>query len=148
MATESPLIHDGAQTVAGGDFRNSTNSGTTHAGPNGSMQFMAVRLSTVADRTVLGTTAAGQQVYGILQNKPYTGEAADVGIFGVSKAVAGTTTVVAGGLLEADSSGCVIPYSSAAGIAALGIALETATAVGAIVSVALYGFGRGGGSVA
>lgn len=148
MATESPLLHDGSHTVAGGDFRNSTNSGTTHAGQNGSPQFQAVRLSTVAENTVLLCTAAGQAIYGILQNKPYTGEAADVGIFGVSKAVAGTTTIQPGQDLMVDSSGCLIPYASAAGLSRVGKAVSQPAAVGEVFSMALYGFGQGGGSIA
>lgn len=148
MATESPLLHDGSHTVAGSDFRNSTYSGSTRLGPSGSGQFAAVRLSTVADLTVLGCTVSGQQIYGILQNKPNTGEAADVGIFGVTKAVCGTTTVVAGVKVMADSSGNMVAYSSAAGVNACGIALETPPSVGAVFTMALYGFGVGGGSVA
>lgn len=146
MATESPLIHDGSQTVAGSDFRNSTYSGSTRLGPSGSAQFSAVRLSTVADRTVLGCTVSGQQIYGILQNKPAIGEAADVGIFGVSKMVCGTTSFTAGQKLQADSSGNMVLYSSGAGIYACAIALETPVSPGQVFSAALYGFGLGGGA--
>lgn len=148
MATESPLLHDGSQNVAGVDMRNSTYSGTTHAGQGGSPQFQAVRLSTVDARTVLLCTAAGQAIYGILQNKPAVGEAVDVGIFGLSKAVAGTTTITAGGELQVDSSGCLVPYSSAAGIAAVGRAVSVPTAVGEVFTMALYGFGQGRGGIA
>lgn len=148
MATESPLLHDGSQTVAGADYRNSTNSGTTHAGPSGSPQFQAVRLSTTAERTVNLCTASGQPIYGILQNKPYTGEAADVGIFGITKAVAGTTTVTAGSDVMTDSSGCMIPYTSAAGQARAGRSLTSPAAVGEVFTMAVYGFGAGGGSIA
>lgn len=148
MATESPLLHDGSQTVAGADFRNSTYSGSTRLGPSGSGQFAAVRLSTVADRTVLGCTVTGQSIYGILQNKPNVGEAADIGIFGVSKAVCGTTTVTAGSKVQADSSGNMVAYSSAAGVVACGVALETPQSVGQVFTMAIFGFGQGGGSVA
>lgn len=148
MATEGPSIHDGAQTVSGTDFRNSTYSGSTRLGPSGSGQFAAVRLSTVADRTVLGCTISGQQIYGVLQNKPAVGDAADVLIFGVSKVVCGTTSVVAGLKIMADSSGNMVAYSSAAGVNACGIALETPPSAGAVFTAAIYGFGLGGGSVA
>src|SRR5437899_9115853 len=49
QATESPLIHDGSQMVLAStlDARNSTQTGTTLNGPNGSGQFLVVVLSTV-----------------------------------------------------------------------------------------------------
>lgn len=143
MATESPLLHLG-WLAAGADYRNSTNSGTTHAGDNGSPQFQAVRVSTVEDLTVLLCTASGQQALGILQNKPNDGEAADVGVFGVSKAVAGTTTVIAGLKLMVDSSGCLIPYASAAGQCSIGVALESPATVGQVFSAMIYGYGAQG----
>jgi len=146
MAVESPLLHIG-YLLSGADYRNSTYSGTTHGGNAGSPQFQFVRLSTVADLTVLLTTLAGQPALGVLQNKPNTGEAADVGFMGVSKVVCGTTTVVAGLKIMADSSGCAVAYSSAADRAAAGIALETPQAVGAVFSAFIFGAG-GPGSIA
>lgn len=142
MAEESPLLHWG-WGVAGADYRNSTYSGTTHAGNGGSPQFQAVRLSTAEDQTILLCTSSTNSFLGILQNKPNDGDAADVGIFGVSKAVAGTTTVVAGIDLMPDSSGCLIPYSSAAGQRAVGMAITSASAVGEVFSMLIYG-GHGG----
>lgn len=147
MANESPLIHDGAQCVLGFDARNSTFSGTTNAGPSGSGQYLAVRLSTTADRTVLlCSTAAGVanigSMYGILQNKGSSGSVADVGIFGISKAVAGLAIV--GGAQLAPSStapGSLIPFSSAADTYAIGVAIETAS-VGQVFTMRLYGGGR------
>ena len=54
MATESPMIHDGSQNTlsTANDFRNSTYTGSTLAGPSGSGQFLAVVQSTTADRTL------------------------------------------------------------------------------------------------
>ncbi len=138
MATDSPLLRDGT-ILSGADYRNSTLSGTTHSGQNGSPQFQAVRLSSSTDKTILLCTAAGQTVYGILQNKPALGDAADVGIFGITKAVAGGT-VTPGATLQVDSSGCLVAYSSATGINKVGYALEGAS-VGQVFSMALYGFG-------
>jgi hypothetical protein len=46
-------------------------------------QFYFVELDT--DGTVDVPSAAGQRVYGILQNKPNTGEEASILVFGVSK---------------------------------------------------------------
>lgn len=152
MANESPLLHDGAQCVLGFDARNSTYSGTTLSGPSGSGQYLAVRLSTTADRTVLlaSTVAGGVQAYGILQNKGSTGQVADVGIFGISKGVCGATANITGGVMVAvttSSAGTLIAYSSATTVYPIGMALETPSAAGAVFTVALYGFGRGGGNV-
>lgn len=138
MANESPLLIDG-NLLSGADYRNSTLSGTTHSGKYGSAQFQAVRLSSCTDRTILLCTAAGQSVYGILQNKPNSGDAAAVAFMGVTKALAGNT-VTPGATLQVDSSGCLVPYSSATGINKVGYALEGAT-VGQVFTMALYGFG-------
>lgn len=148
MANEGPSIHDGA-CIAAADFRDSTLSGTTHLGQNGSLQYSAVRLSTVVanDRSLLGCTVAGQEIYGILQNKPGIGQAADVMIFGISKVICGAT-LQAGNDLMVDSSGYLIAYASAAGQTRVGKAITTPGAVGEIFTAAIFGFGMGGGSIA
>lgn len=150
MATESPLIHDGAQTVAGFDGRNSSITGTTLAGPNGSAQFLAVTLSTSSSRTVAIPSSGGSTgaaIYGILQNKPSTGIAADVGIFGISKMVSGSTAIASGQdlMVSATAGGVLIPYSSTvgAGVARIARSLETATAVGQVFTGFVYGIGIG-----
>lgn len=97
MAVEGVMVRDG-NSVAGADMSNTA----ALAGPGGSGQFLAVKQSTAADRTVL-MTGANVDVYGILQNKPKSGEAADVCISGISKAVYGAT-VVAGAFLTSDAS--------------------------------------------
>ena len=74
MATEAVLIRDGSNTVAAANYSNSAGL----AGPSGSGQFLAVALSTTADRTSVLASSIGQQIYGILQNKPTRGAAADV----------------------------------------------------------------------
>lgn len=142
MANEAPGLDIGWM-VAGADYRNSTLSGTTHAGNGGSPQFQAVRVSTAEDLTVLLCTSSTNTFLGILQNKPNDGEAADVRVFGVSKAVAGTTTVTAGIELMPDSSGLLIPFASAAGVRAVGVAMTSAAAVGEVFSAFIYG-GHGG----
>lgn len=143
MANESPLMHDGAQCILGFDARNSTFSGSTLGGPSGSGQFLAVRLSTTADRTVLlaSTATAGVNIYGVLQNKGSTGQVADVGIAGITKAVAGGT--IAGGgpvMVSSTNAGTLIAYSSAAQQYAVGNALESAV-VGQVFAMRLYGGG-------
>ena len=137
MSFEANLSHLGV-LVAGIDGRDSTFTGTTHLGPNGSLQFMAVRMSTVTDLTVLGCTVAGQAILGVLQNKPSTLEAADVGFMGVTKAVAGTT-FGPGVDLMVDSSGAFTPYTTAAGQFRVGKSLETVSSVGQIFAMYLYG---------
>src|SRR5260221_7262925 len=117
MATESPLIHDGGQNLlsTASDFRNSTVTGSTLAGPSGSGQFLAVVQSTTVDRTLaLPATggSSGVQIYGICQNKPRAGEVIDVGVFGVSKCVAGATIVRGQRVMTSSTlAGTLIPFS-------------------------------------
>ena len=57
-----------------------------------SWQFKPVKIGTTG--TVDKADAAADIVMGILQNDPAAGEAADVCVFGVSKAIAGETLVI------------------------------------------------------
>jgi hypothetical protein len=133
MATESPLLHDGSQTTLSTsyDARRSSISGTTNNGPNGSMQFLAFALSTINGRqvvpcsTLFGASTA-EIFYGILQNTPAPGTAADIGIFGITKAVAGST-ISAGIPLQTSSTsaGMVVPWASGNG-RQISVALENA----------------------
>lgn len=137
MATDSPLIHDGAQTVAAANYGNSQSL----AGPSGSGQFLAVAASQSADRTSVLASSAGQQIYGILQNKPATGEACDVGIFGVTKAVVGSAGSTHGKPQMVDSTGAVTDWTATGNKAQIGYALETGVS-GAIISVFLGATGN------
>lgn len=153
MATESPLLHDGSQCTVNFDARRSSITGTTLPGPNGSGQYLAVGLSTTVDRTVILPTTGGSsgiRCYGILQNTPSTGIAADVGIFGISKAVSGSTAIVSGMdlMLSSTAQGALIAYSSGAAVQKIGFALEAAATVGAVFTMCIYGAGNGGGTVA
>lgn len=130
MATESPLIHDGAQTVAAANYGN----GAGLAGPGGSGQFLAVALSQAADRTSVLASVLGQQVYGILQNKPAAGEVADVGIFGVSKAQVGVSGSTHGKPQMVDATGAVTDWVAGAGNAQIGNAIESGSS-GAIITL-------------
>lgn len=128
--------------VANTDFRDSTKSGTTHAGPSGSYQFMAVQLSTTEDFKVGPSTAAGAPSFGILQNKPNSGEAADVAVFGVSKCVGGSTVIAPGQLLMTDSSGCLIPFTTTTVPQfCVGRSLESVTTIGEVFSAFIFGLG-------
>jgi hypothetical protein len=76
MATESPLIHDGGQVTASTNLQGA--------------QFFAVALSSAgADRLVSLATVTTASIYGVLQNTPSSGQAADVGIFGLTKGAVG-----------------------------------------------------------
>lgn len=118
MATEAPLIHDGSQTTAAADLSSS--------------QFLAVKIT--AARQVNLANTGGEAIYGILQNKPTQGQAADVGILGVSKAVAGGS-FSAGAQLMTNTSGQLVTASSTNHRVAF--AIEAATGSGQIVTVAL-----------
>jgi hypothetical protein len=147
QATESPLIHDGSQNIltTGFDFRNSTLTGTTLAGPNGSGQFLLVTFSTSSRQlqpftSTMTNLSSAQAVYGVCQNKPRPGDAVDVGIFGITKAVAGLGTIVEGTLLQASStaSGTLTPFIGGNG-RAVGLAIESAASVGAVFSAFIGG---------
>lgn len=138
MAVQDPGMDIG-YCVSAFDARNSSITGTTLLGPNGSGQFLAVQLSTSADLTVQLATGVGAQIFGILQNKPSTGIAADVRFMGISKVVSGSTAIAAGMLLENTTGGVMIPQTTGLYVAAK--ALQAATAVGQIFSAMIYGAG-------
>lgn len=138
MAVEGPRL-DLGYLLSTADYRNSTLSGTTHMGNLGSAQFSFMHISTVGTLTAGLTTVAGAVSHGVLQNKPNAGEACDIAIFGVSKVIAGTTTITAGSRVMSDSSGAATPLTT--GLYPVAVALETPTAVGQIFSAALFGFG-------
>jgi len=129
MTTEAPLQKDGAQCVAGANL---WNPGTALFGPNGSAQFLLVALS--AARTVSLNTAAGGLCYGVLQNSPAQGQAADVAINGISKVVVGAA-VTAGQELQSDTNGRAITFSSGRKV---GLALESAAGANAMISMLVY----------
>ena len=71
-------------------------------------QYLAVKLSTSADRQVLAiTNANAERPVGILQNDPASGEAADVAVTGVCKAIYGGT-VTRGDKLGCNNTGQLI----------------------------------------
>jgi hypothetical protein len=150
QATESPLIHDGSQSVlsTATDFRNSTLTGTTLNGPNGSGQFLAVTISTGRTITLLTSTMPNLSTvnsntfYGICQNKPRPGDAVDVGIFGISKCVSGSSAITGGQALQCSSttSGVLTPFVAGNG-RPVGIAIENALTVGAVFSALIMSGG-------
>jgi hypothetical protein len=150
MATESFLFHDGAQTTlsTASDARNSTTTGSTLLGPNGSGQFLAMYYSTAARVTNLCTSTFGASTAllfaGLLQNKPGPGDAPDIGMFGFSKAVAGLATITPGTPLQTSSTanGVLTPWVGGNG-PAVAVAIEAAATVGAVFTVFLNRPGAG-----
>ncbi|MBV9984517.1 capsid cement protein [Bradyrhizobium sp.] len=132
MAAETPLIHDGSQCVAAANY---FNPAVPLNGPFGSGQFLAVAIS--AARTVAVQTAQGGAMYGVLQNTPPAGIAADVGIGGISKMVAGAA-VAAGAELMVDANGRFITWVAGAGNAKVGLALEAAAGANAVITGLIY----------
>jgi|SRR5215472_5979844 len=130
MTTEAPLQKDGAQCVAGANL---WNPGTALFGPQGSGQFLLVFLS--GSRTVSLQTTQGAVCYGVLQNSPAQGQAADVAIGGITKVVVGAA-VTAGAELMADTNGRAITQTSTN--RKVGMALESATAANQLISMLVY----------
>lgn len=118
MATEGPLTCDGSQHTAAADLS--------------AAQFYAVKIS--GSRQVNLASSGGENIYGILQNKPASGAAANVGIVGVSKAIAGAV-VTAGNYLMTDTAGRLIVATGTN--ARVAQAIEGASATGVVFTVAI-----------
>ena len=133
MATESPLICDGAQTQAAANY---WNPATALYGPNGSGQFLAVTLTAARTVTLAAAGASTVAIYGILQNTPDIGQAANVGLFGVSKVVlgAGAGAIATGSPLMVDTTnaGTLCLWVTGSHNLVVGFALEAATAANQI----------------
>lgn len=118
MATEGPMIRS-SRCQAAADL-----SGK---------QFYAVKIS--AANAVNVATTGSDIVYGILQNKPGTDQAADVCISGETKAYA-STGIAAGARLMPDASGKLITATT--GSYACGQAVEAAAAAGVIFTMKVF----------
>jgi hypothetical protein len=136
MATESPLIHDGSQCTS---FANYYNPTVALLGVNGSGQFLAVSLQ--AARVVqIATGPTAGPIYGILQNTPMAGDVADVGIMGISKAVAGAAITFGQELMVGTGGtlGQLVPWASGAANFKVGMAIEAASAQGVVFTMMIY----------
>ena len=134
MATESPMLCH-TQCTASANLSPTASL----AGWNGSGQYLCMMMS--GARTVTVASANTSLVCGILQNDPLSGQAANVGFMGVSKAVAGAA-ITAGAQLMSDTSGRVITQTTAGTNPTMGQAIETAGAAGQIITILIYpGFG-------
>jgi hypothetical protein len=120
MATEGPLIHDGSQTTAAADLS--------------AKQFFCVSISAPRAVNLITATSGTVPMYGILQNNPTSGLAADVGILGISKAVIGAA-VTAGDYLMVDNTGRLITVVTTGKRVAQ--ALETGAVAGQLITVAI-----------
>jgi hypothetical protein len=143
MATEGPMIRDGSQTVAAANYGNGanlagTNTAGTTGGSTGSGQYLCVALSTSVARTSVLASVAGQQIYGILQNKPGAGQAADVCIFGPTKAVVAAAGSTLGLPQMVTATGAITDWTTGSGKVQIGFALETG-ASGQVITIFLFG---------
>lgn len=143
MALEGPLLHDGSQTTSAVDASKATagyyginTAGLAPGAASGSGQFLFVYVS--GSRAVTPAGTAGRQVYGVLQNAPKSGQAADVGIFGITKVVTGSGGVTANNIVMTDANGCAVNWSAGSAYSQLGIALET-VAANAVATIYFWG---------
>jgi len=97
-------------------------------------QYTAVKASGV--NTVTSVAAATDAVLGVLQNKPTSGQEAEITHTGVTKMLAGAA-VTAGAEVMCDTSGRAITAVTT-GNRILGIALETAANANEVIAVLLY----------
>lgn len=104
-------------------------------------QFYFVKLDSSGNITLAGN---GDWAYGVLQNKPAAaGRAGIVAVAGVTKVVAGAA-ITAGTDIGIDSSGRAVPTGT--GDTVVGIARDTVSNAGEIVSVELVPQGRAAAS--
>lgn len=105
-STDTPMIRDGSQTVAAVDLS--------------ACQFQAVKIT---DDNAVNVASAGNLIYGILQNKPQEGQAADVAIFGLCLAICGAGGWTPGAKLKVGASGTLVVNST--GDTTVAVALAT-----------------------
>ncbi len=113
MPLDVSLTHDGTLTTA---FANYYNPLAGFAGPGGSGQFLAMNFQ--ANHISQIQTSQGGPMIGVLQNSPVAGDACDIGIGGITKAVAGAALtfgqelMVSGGVITGANAvaGSFIPW--------------------------------------
>lgn len=98
-------------------------------------QFYAAKL---AGQDLVDVAGATDRAIGILQNKPLAGQAADVQVLGLSKAVSdgSGTPIAAGDVVGPNGSGALVKKATA-DYNACGIALDPSTAAGTVIRVLL-----------
>lgn len=90
---------------------------------------------------VNAASVLGEHVLGVLQNKPTSGQSAEVMVDGITKVVAGAA-IAAGARVMTDTNGNAITLGAVSGQKALGWALEAAAGAGEIVAVQLQALGQ------
>lgn len=104
-----------------------------------SAQFTFVELDTTAGGSKATVPSAGGTAYGVLQDKPKSGQIGSVLVIGESPVVVGSGGVTAGDLIATDNAGKAV--TAVSGNYILGRAKETAAA-GAYCTVALQRAGK------
>ena len=97
-------------------------------------QYRGMVASASADHTAVLASVAGQQIMGILRNEPEAGEACEIVIEGIAKAVAGGA-IVRGDRLSVDANGALVASTGAGAI--VGTALESAAST--LIRIATVG---------
>lgn len=97
-------------------------------------QFYAVKLNSAGEVVLAGD---GELSIGLLQNKPVSGEACEIDMDGISKAVMGGTTANANTKLASDGNGKLI--TAASGKHVVAILLAPSAVSGDILSVKVVG---------
>jgi hypothetical protein len=110
-----------------------TDSGVTAAASLTSNQYQGVKLT--ASRTVNLVAASTDIPYGILMNKPQSGQACEVCIAGIGK-------VQVGAALAADTevmfNGSAVAVAATTGNRVIGLLLEASNASGDVVAIKVY----------
>lgn len=107
-----------------------------------SNQYHFVKVDT-SGKAALAITSTAQEVLGVLQNKPSSGQAASVMIDGVSKVVAAGSTMAAGDLVTNSTAGRATPHT--AGDMIIGTVIYGSSgSTGRILTVALQDIGSTG----
>lgn len=127
FATEGPTFHDGGQCQASTALTN--------------YQFYAVTMTTV-DRLVTFVTVSSQGMYGVLQNRPTSGQSADIVINGITKAAVGAGGWTPGMTLQPSTQADFVAYSSGT---KAGMSLVTASsgALGTMFVLPVFSSGLG-----
>lgn len=104
--------------------------------PNGGMQYRLVK--TTGTHQVGLCTAAGDNVWGVLQNKPQgPGHAATVAYQGVTNVVAGAA-ISAGNFLVSDAQGRAVPSGTGGTVATKLQAVAAAAAAGELIPALFF----------
>lgn len=89
----------------------------------------------------VNTAGANVNIIGVLQNKPTSGQVAELDCDGVTKGIAGAA-IAAGDKLMVSASGQFLTLAGAAGTKCVGIALEAAAGANVVIAVKLGQYGQ------